>query len=273
MEGRLRPIKMFLRVALTGLALGIAASAPAQQDSGKPFKPYPGLPGRDAVWVPSPDVTIERMLDFAKATPDDYVIDLGSGDGRMVIAAARRGIRGHGVEYNPDLVKLSNQLAKEAGVADKAHFVQGDMYVADISKASVIMVFLLTENLRKLTPNFLKLRPGTRIVANTFPVGDWQFDDSTRVEENCSGWCTVMLYIVPAQIGGVWRLGEQELVVKQEFQMFSGTLGGAPISKGRLRGTDLAFTVGDVEYTGRVEGNEMRGVTSGTGAAWSAKKQ
>jgi SAM-dependent methyltransferase len=184
------------RVAVVvGFTLALGAAASAQQTT-KEFEPTVGQAGKDVVWVPSPEATVEKMLDIAKLTPQDYVIDLGSGDGRNIIAAAKRGARGHGVEYNPDMVELSNRRAKEAGVADKARFIQGDMYEADISKATVLALFLLPENLRKLKPKFEALPPGSRIVANTFSIEGWE-PVYTETLPNCTSWCTVMLYIVP----------------------------------------------------------------------------
>ncbi|MGH8617760.1 MAG: class I SAM-dependent methyltransferase, partial [Burkholderiales bacterium] len=137
-----------------------AGQAPAAE-----YQPVPGQPGKDVVWIPSPEHVVERMLDLARVTPQDYVIDLGSGDGRNVIGAARRGARGLGVEYNPDLVAVSKRAAAAAGVADKAQFVQGDMFEADISQASVLVLFLLPAHMTRLAPKFLGLKPGTRIVS------------------------------------------------------------------------------------------------------------
>ena len=129
-----------------------------------PFEPTPGQAGKDVVWVPTPPELVEKMLDMAKVTPQDIVMDLGSGDGRNVIAAAKRGARAIGFEFNPDMVALSRRLAQEAGVPDRATFVEGDMFEADISKATVLALFLLPSNLDKLAPKFLALKPGTRIV-------------------------------------------------------------------------------------------------------------
>jgi SAM-dependent methyltransferase len=168
------------------------------------FKPEVGQGGKDAVWVPTSPALVEKMLDLAKVTPDDLVMDLGSGDGRMVIAAARRGARAVGVEYNPEMVKLSRQLAREAGVDDRATFVEGDMYEADISKATVLALFLLTENLERLEPKFRALHPGTRIVVNTFGIPDWKPDATDQVTDDCMSWCTALLYVVkPPRYNGV----------------------------------------------------------------------
>jgi hypothetical protein len=241
------------------LALALAAPASAQEQS--TFKPEVGQAGKDVVWVPTPEVMVEKMLDMAKVTPQDYVIDLGSGDGRNVIGAAKRGASALGVEYNPNMVQLSRRLAKEAGVADKAQFVEGDMFVADISKASVMALFLLPSNLLRLRDKFLDLRPGSRIVSNTFSIQDWQADVTETIDD-CQQWCTAMLYIVPAKIGGSWRVGSDVLELKQEFQMVSGTWtsGGQPMPvSGSLRGTDLTLKAGDRSITARVQGNQIDG--------------
>ena len=177
------------------LSLFVFTAAVTQQ----PYRPKVGQEGKDVVWVPTSPAVIERMLDMAKVTADDFVIDLGSGDGRMVIAAARRGARALGVEFNPEMVKLARQLATEAGVGDRATFVEGDMYEADISKATVLALFLLPDNLRRLEPKFRSLPPGTRIVVNTFGIPDWTPESTEVISENCTTWCTAMLYRVPAR--------------------------------------------------------------------------
>ena len=179
----------------TLLALSLLVQDPQSQD----FKPISGQAGKDVVWVPTSPALVEKMLDLAKVTSNDFVIDLGSGDGRMVIAAAKRGARALGVEFNPKMVELSRRMAKEAGVADRATFVEGDMYTADISKATVLALFLLPENLRKLEPKFRALPAGTRIVVNTFGIPDWQPEVTEQLTDDCTSWCTAMLYRVPPQ--------------------------------------------------------------------------
>jgi len=255
------------------LLLGTAVSASAQQST---FKPEVGQAGKDVVWVPSPAVTVERMLDIAKVTPQDFVMDLGSGDGRNVIGAAKRGANALGVEYNPDMVELSKRLAKEAGVADKAQFVQGDMFIADISKANVMALFLLPSNLLRLREKFLDLRPGSRIVSNTFSIQDWTADETVTVD-NCEQWCTVMLYIVPAKVGGTWRVGSDVLELKQEYQMVSGTLtsgGQSTAVSGSLKGAELTLKAGTRAITANVQGNQINGtVTDGSAkSAWRATR-
>ena len=177
---------MMLIYPIAALTLSFSLVTQQAKPPAKPFEPYSGQPGKDVVWVPTPPELVEKMLDMAKVTPQDVVMDLGSGDGRNIIGAAKRGARAIGVEYNPDMVELSRRLAKEAGVADKATFVQGDMYEADISKASVMALFLLTTNLDKLKDKFLALKPGTRIVLNTFAVTGWAADESETVGGECS---------------------------------------------------------------------------------------
>jgi hypothetical protein len=266
---RMRNRRQGLRAPWMLLLLLAAAAPVAAQES--TFKPEVGQAGKDVVWVPSPPATVERMLDLAKVTPQDFVIDLGSGDGRNVIGAAKRGANALGVEYNPDMVELSKRLAKEAGVAEKAQFVQGDMFVADISKASVMALFLLPSNLLRLRDKFLELRPGSRIVSNTFSIQDWTADETVTVE-NCEQWCTVMLYIVPAKVDGKWRVGSDVLELKQEFQMVSGTLtsGGqsTPVT-GSLRGEELTLKAGSRAITARVQGNQIDG-TAADGASKSS---
>jgi SAM-dependent methyltransferase len=261
------------REGIAVVVLALAAGTVAAQD--KPYEPVSGQAGRDTVWVPTPDVLVEKMLDMAKVTPKDYVIDLGSGDGRMVIAAAKRGVRGHGVEYNPDMVKYSQRMAEEAGVAHLASFVQGDMYEADISKATVLPLFLLPENMRKLTPNFLRLRPGSRIVVNGFQIPDWDYDYTARAEGDCGSWCTAFMYIVPAKASGVWHLPQGTLVLAQRFQKLSGTFvtnGKAqPVTDAQLHGTEIRFKLGETQYVGRVDGDRMGGsVSASPKSAWSA---
>jgi precorrin-6B methylase 2 len=252
------------------LLLLAAANATAQE---KAFEPTPGQPGKDVVWVPTPQELVEKMLDMAKVTPQDIVIDLGSGDGRNVIAAAKRGARAFGFEFNPDMVALSRRRAKEAGVADRATFIEGDMFEADISKATVLALFLLPSNLDKLAPKFLNLKPGTRIVNNTFNVTGWDADASETIEGTCQSWCTSMLNIVPAKVAGTWRLGNSDLTLSQSFQMVTGTLGTAAVS-GRINGEQISFKVGETQYTGKVAADHMEGTATmgGKAQSWTATK-
>jgi precorrin-6B methylase 2 len=251
-----------------------AAPAAGQTTGTKPYQPTVGQPGKDVVWVPSPEEMVERALDLAAVTSNDFVIDLGSGDGRNVISAAKRGAHALGVEYNPDLVQYSKDAAAKAGVADRATFVQGDMFEADISKATVMALFLLPDNLRKLRDKLFNLRPGTRIVANTFGIEGWTADETKQYDDGCSSWCTIMLWIVPAKVGGTWKMESGDLMLTQDFQMVSGTLGSTRIENGRLRGNDITFTAGDATYTGKVNGDTMEGTakTSAGERKWTARR-
>jgi hypothetical protein len=263
------------------LSSGGAIAQP--QAPAKPFEPSVGQPGKDVVWVPSPQALVDKMLDMAKVTAKDYVMDLGSGDGRTVITAAKLGATAVGVEYNPDMVELSTKNAAAAGVGTKATFVKADIFETDLSKATVITMFLLPQINLKLRPKILDLKPGTRIVSNTFTMDDWTPDDTYSVSkpegasgstEPCVSWCTALLWIVPAKVEGTWRVGQGELTLKQTFQNVSGTLttsGKSSAVSGKLNGDEIKFNAGTVEYAGRVTATGMQGKTS-AGAAWSASR-
>jgi precorrin-6B methylase 2 len=262
------------------VAIALSGTVWAQQQPAQaPFEPQVGQAGKDVVWVPTPDVLVEKMLDMAKITPQDFVMDLGSGDGRNVIGAAKRGARAVGVEYNPEMVNLSRRNAERAGVGDKATFIEGDMYEADLSKATALVLFLLPVNLEKLAPKFLDLKPGTRIVDNTFAIPGWQPDATERVEADCQTWCTALMWIVPAKVDGTWRLSEGEIAFEQKFQMITGTVrtprGTAPIENGRVRGEEITFGAGGQEYTGRVSGETIQGRIKSAGGerAWMATRR
>jgi precorrin-6B methylase 2 len=260
-----------LLVLCLSLVAATAAFAQATQQPAKPFEPTVGQAGKDVVWVPTPQVLVEKMLDMAKVTPQDFVMDLGSGDGRTVITAAKRGATAMGIEYNPDMVELSKRNAAAAGVTAKATFVKADLFETDLSKAQVITMFLLPSINMRLRPKILDLKPGTRIVTNSFTMEDWQADQSETVTNDCTSWCTAHLWIVPAKVEGTWQMPQGALTLKQQFQMISGTLGSSPISDGHLRGDQIEFTAGGQKYTGRVEGMSMKG-TAGS-ASWAATKK
>jgi Methyltransferase domain len=263
---------------LLALLFTVATGRTVSAQAAKPYEPVPGQAGKDVVWVPTPQPLVDKMLDMAQVTPNDYVIDLGSGDGRNVISAARRGARALGVEFNPDLVALSTRLAAEAGVSDRATFVQGDMFAADISKATVLALFLMPEHLFTLRTKFLELKPGTRIVSNTFDIEGWDPDETATLPGECKAWCSALLWIVPAKVEGSWRLGQGALTLKQEYQMVSGTMAsGASTTKvtgGRLRGSQISFAVGDAQYAGRVNGDTIEGTvtTGGRVSNWKAAR-
>jgi len=274
----LKNSRRVIQLILASCFISIAASAVPAQEIRNPYEPIPGQSGKDVVWVPTPPVLVEKMLDMARVTPRDYVMDLGSGDGRNVIAAAKRGAHALGVEYNPDMVELSRRIAAKEAVADKAMFVQGDMFEADISQATVLALFLLTENLNRLVPKFLDLSPGSRIVVNGFEIDDWKADEIGRADGECGSWCTAYLYIVPARVAGTWRLPNGHLALEQKFQELTGTLssGGtrAPILNGRLHGNLISFTVGGADYVGRVNGDTMSGDLKGSATGdWRAVRK
>src|SRR5437588_4140832 len=171
------------------LAVSTSLAFAQAKRSPQTFEPEVGQPGKDVVWVPTPQAVVDKMLDLAKVTAADYVIDLGSGDGRTVITAAKRGARALGIEYNPDMVELAKANARIAGVAERASFVNADLFASDFSKASVITMFLLPQINLKLRPKILALKPGTRIASNTFTMDDWQPDAKFTVDP-CDNWCT-----------------------------------------------------------------------------------
>ncbi|HUQ77239.1 MAG TPA: class I SAM-dependent methyltransferase, partial [Burkholderiales bacterium] len=217
----------FLRAGGVAVALTLAApfALGQAQRAPKAFEPEVGQAGKDVVWVPTPQTVVDKMLELAKLTKDDYLIDLGSGDGRTVITAAKRGARALGVEYNPDMVELSKQNAQAEGVTSRAQFMKADLFETDFSKATVITMFLLPDINLKLRPKILALKPGTRIVSNTFTMGDWKADETATVEGGCDGsWCTALFWIVPARVAGTWQVPQGEVTLKQEYQMLSGTL-------------------------------------------------
>jgi hypothetical protein len=269
--------RSFLVVCLLVAAVPAFAQT-AQETKQQPFQPQVGQRGKDVVWVPTPQTLVDKMLDMAKVTPQDFVMDLGSGDGRTVITAAKRGARAQGIEYDPDMVELSKQNAAKEGVSDKAEFIKADLFETDFSKATVITMFLLPEINLKLRPKILDLKPGTRVVSNSFTMEDWNADETATVGEDCSSWCTALLWIVPAKAGGSWTLSNGELTLKQDFQMLSGTIrvgsDSTPITDGRLRGDQITFTAGNTKYTGAENGLTMEG-TATTGAMstkWTATR-
>src|SRR5947208_3239164 len=241
---------ILLLLLCQSLAVGLVHAQPAKE-----YQPEVGQAGKDVVWVPTPQPLVDKMLGLAKVTPKDYLIDLGSGDGRTVITAAKHGTKALGIEYNPDMVELSKRNAVKEGVSDKATFMKADLFASDFSQATVITMFLLPDINLKLRPKILDMKPGTRIVSNTFTMGDWKADETSSVTENCLSWCTALLWIVPAKIAGTWRLAQGELRLNQTFQEFSGTLAMAgntmTIIDGKIRGDEISFTAGGT-YTGRV---------------------
>jgi SAM-dependent methyltransferase len=275
--------RLALALAFALVAAGAAAqTAPAEQ---KEYTPQVGQSGKDVVWVPTPDALVERMLRMARVGPKDYVIDLGSGDGRTVIAAAKLGARALGIEYNPDMVALSIKNAEKAGFGDKVRFVKADIFESDFSEATVITMYLLPTLNVKLRPKLLDMRPGTRIVSHAFNMEDWQPDQTATVEGR-----DAYLWIVPAKIGGNWKLavpagsGEEswQLALDQQFQKLSGKARGGgrtfDIIDARLTGSNVKFTFTDGNgvkraFEGRARGDRMEGTTqtqAGTQVKWTA---
>ena len=273
----------FPRLGVAALILGIFASgvmAQAQKaaPAAKGFEPQVGQAGKDVIWVPTSQALVDAMMKIGKVTARDVLFDLGSGDGRTVITAAKIGARAYGIEYNPDMVELSKQNAAKAGLAERATFTKADLFETDFSQANVITMFLLSSINLKLRPKILDLKPGTRIVSNTFTMDNWKEDESVNVTEGCTNYCTAYFWMVPAKVGGTWNLGKSELALNQEFQVVSGTLATdgktVPVS-GRLRGEQFTFTAGGAQYDARVNGNAMEGTrkVAGSSSSFNASRK
>lgn len=261
------PIRLHLRtlafatVALTATFGFTNAQQPSPAPAAKEYQPTRGQAGKDVIWIPSPDALVDRMLDVAKAVPGDTLIDLGSGDGRFIIAAAKRGIKAHGIEYNPDMVALSKRNAEQAGVSANATFVQGDIFQTDFSHATVLTMFLLSDLNLRLRPTILNMKPGTRVVSNTFDMGEWKPDETIGSTKDCSSYCTAFFWVVPAKVEGNWKSPQGDIELKQTFQMLSGNVktpsGTAAITEGKMTGNGITFTAGTTTYTGTVNGDTM----------------
>jgi hypothetical protein len=250
----------------------LAQSAPPAKD----YTPSVGQEGKDVIWVPTPQSLVERMLQMAKVTSNDYVIDLGSGDGRTVITAAKKfGAHALGVEYNPDMVELSKRNAQKEGVADKAQFMKADIFETDISKATVITLYLLPSLNVKLRPTILNLKPGTRVVSHAFTMDDWSPDQVDSSEGR-----TAYMWIVPAKVSGTWKIdmgGKQEPAeasLTQQYQNVAGTVKTgakqAQLSNGKLRGDTVTFSLAEDggpkrDFTGHVNGNRIEGTVKSAG--------
>ena len=257
------------------LMLNLAVAQPAEKPAEKPYEPSVGQDGKDVIWVPTPQALADKMMEMAKVTAKDNLVDLGSGDGRTVITAAKLGATARGLEYNPNMVALSRASAAKEGVSDKATFEQADIFVTDFSKADVVTMFLLTSLNAKLRPTILDMKPGTRVVSNTFDMGDWKADEEAVVTEGCTSYCKAYFWIVPAKVDGTWTMDKGELAIKQTFQNFTGTIKNGnvvtPVTNGKLKGDEITFTAGGTEYTGKVNGTTIEGTTK-TGEKWQAKR-
>jgi SAM-dependent methyltransferase len=266
------------------LALLVAAPAFAQK-----FEPHVGQAGKDVIWVPTPDEVVDRMLTMAQLGPNDIHFDLGAGDGKIAIAAAKRGAVATGIEYNADMAKYANERAQAAGVAGvgpgKAMIRQADIFVTDFSKATVITLYLLPTLNMKLRPQILSMKPGTRVVSHSFTMEDWEADEISTLDGR-----KAYFWLVPAQIGGNWSLeagGQRsEIVFEQTFQKINGWVNVSKVVQGglreaRLRGPDIAFAYVDAsgmrrEFTGKVDGKRMDGTfrdAKGQEGRWSATKK
>ncbi len=274
---------MMIRRLVAATLFAFTAAASAQTG----YKPEVGQAGKDVVWVPTPNELVERMLNMAKVTKDDYVIDLGSGDGRIAIAAGKRGATARGIEYNPDMVALSNANAKAAGVSDKVEFVKEDIFKYDFGKATVITMYLLPHLNLQLRPKILDMKPGTRVTSHAFTMDEWQPDERATIE-----FRDAYLWIVPAKVNGKWRMSQAsgsgsetiELDFLQKFQFLEGKarIGGRTVEilDGKLNGDRISFAVVDGNgakrvFTGRVDGGRIEGTVptqSGTPANWSATR-
>ncbi len=270
--------------AISVFAMGAVQSHAQPAQAGKAtattsdYIPQSGQAGKDVVWVPTQDALVQRMLDMAKVTKEDRLVDLGSGDGRTVIAAAKRGLNARGIEYNPDLVTLSRRNAEVEGVGDRVRFDQGDIFESDFSDATVVTLFLLPELNLKLRPTLLDMKPGTRVVSNSFTMDSWTPDETAVLAENCVNFCRAHFWVVPAKVAGTWRLGDGQLRLTQTFQMLEGTLtrGGKamPISEARMLGGQISFVSDGRRYTGTVEDGRMTGRSEASGQSqeWQARR-
>jgi SAM-dependent methyltransferase len=246
----------------SGLALA-AAPGGSRAQTATEYQPAVGQEGKDVVWVPTHYPLVERMLDLAGVTANDYLVDLGSGDGRTVIAAAKRGAKALGIEYNSELVALSRRNAAQEGVADRAEFVEGDVFETDFSKATVLTLFLLPELNLRLRPKILEMNAGVRVVSNSFDMDDWMPEQRIKLAEDCRNFCSAYFWIVPARLQGRWKFPGGELMFKQTYQMLSGTMRAgnkyAAMKAGKVTGQQVKFSVGNAVYTGLVNGNSIEG--------------
>lgn len=273
-----------IAVALSSMiAFGSASAAQAPASKTQEYTPSVGQEGKDVIWVPTPQALVERMLQMAGTKPTDYVVDLGSGDGRTVITAAKKfGAQALGIEYNPDMVELAKRAAEKEGVTGKAQFMQGDIFKIDFSKATVLTLYLLPSLNLKLRPTILNMKPGTRVVSHAFTMDDWQADQVDSAEGR-----TAYLWIVPAKVGGTWKIDagsrSYEAVLTQQFQNVGGSAKAdnkvVQFANGKLRGDSISFSITDEsnvrrDFSGRVDGNRIEGTVKGGGtdSKWTATR-
>jgi hypothetical protein len=265
-------MKPMLKSALAAVLLATLASAALAQtraECEKDYRPQVGQAGKDVVWVPTPDEIVARMLAMAKVTPQDYVVDLGAGDGKIAIAAGKAGATALGIEYNADMAKLAQCLVKADKVGDKVKIIQGDIFKEDFSKATVVTMYLLPELNLRLRPTILGMKPGTRVTSHQFTMGDWEPDQTAEAD-----YRTAYLWIVPAQVAGTWSFRDASgkglftANLAQRYQKISGDLtqatGKQPLVGATLRGEDMRFSFNDDKgvtrtLQGAVKGNEFTG--------------
>ncbi|TAK52049.1 MAG: class I SAM-dependent methyltransferase [Betaproteobacteria bacterium] len=271
---------------LVALAAALALALPAAaQPRDKDYEPQVGQAGKDVIWVPTPDAVVERMLRMAQVTAADYVVDLGAGDGKIAIAAAKKfGARSMGIEYNPDMARHAQRNVEKAGVTARAKIIQGDIFVTDFTQATVVTMYLLPNLNLKLRPQLLAMRPGTRVVSHSFNMEDWEPDETSNLDGR-----RAYFWLIPAPVGGTWILefgGERhELVLEQRYQKVDGSVSLKAMQAGlrdsRLRGAAFSFAYVDGsgvrrDFNGRVSGNRMEGsfrAETGAEGKWSAVKK
>jgi len=277
-----------LRPAAAALAAFLLC-LPAAAQKDKDYEPHVGQAGKDVIWVPTPDDVVDRMLRMAQVTANDYVVDLGAGDGKIAIAAARKfGARALGIEYNPEMAKHAQRNVEKAGVAGRARIVQGDIFVTDFTQATVVTMYLLPALNLKLRPQLLAMRPGTRVVSHSFSMDDWEADETSSLDGR-----RAYFWVVPANVAGTWMLEvtgggaseKVEMTLEQRYQKLEGTVALGAMQGGlrepRLRGFEVAFAYVDNrgvrrEFQGRVSGARMEGAFRGDGGIegrWSATKK
>jgi hypothetical protein len=278
----------WIRYAAASLAaLALALPAAAQKD--KDYEPHVGQAGKDVIWVPTPDEVVERMLRMAQVTANDYVVDLGAGDGKIAIAAAKKfGARALGTEYNPEMARHAQRNVERAGVAGRARIVQGDIFVTDFSQATVVTMYLLPALNLKLRPTLLAMRPGTRVVSHSFSMDDWEADEISSLDGR-----RAYFWLVPASVAGSWALEfagggtseRHELTLEQRYQKIEGSISLGQVNGGlreaRLRGFHIDFAFVDDrgvrrEFSGRVTGARMEGAfrgDNGSEGRWTAAKK
>jgi SAM-dependent methyltransferase len=249
---------MRLLVLAASLACAFQAHSQQRADCEKQYQPSTGQPGKDVVWVPTNDALVTRMLGMAKVSSSDLVYDLGAGDGKIAIAAAKQfGAKSVGVEYNPEMATLAQCFVRAEGLTQKVKIIQGDIFEINFSDATVVTLYLLPELNLKLRPTLLEMKPGTRVVSHSFLMGDWQPDESSVSEDGAA-----YLWIVPAKVAGKWTFKQQDgkdtfaVQIEQTFQKLTGTVGarGEEITQGEIKGTQLSLMFSDGDVHTRLKG-------------------